>query len=94
MLQEDGAHLPYGFAALGTGVPVVGAQGTWHRGQVASDLVLVAAHQPHLCTKASHPLGPPAPGIPAEGQGSFGHMRVWTGTCEGSGECFPVGREP
>lgn len=32
MLQEDGAHLSFGVAALGPMVPTVRAQSKWHRG--------------------------------------------------------------
>lgn len=55
MLQEDGAHLSFGFAVLHPVVPAVGAQSEWHR---ASGLVLLQTHHPAADVQEDSPSLP------------------------------------
>lgn len=88
MLQEDGAHLSFGFAVLHPVVPVVGAQSEWHRGP--GGLRLSPTADPPPSRRCARRLSVPPvlsyPGVPAGGQWSLGH-RGCRQVGEGSGIC-------
>ena len=87
MLQEAGARLSLGFAALGPLGTAVGAQSKWHRGPGSLRLSPSADLPPSLsCARSWSDL--PAfhyPGVTVGGQVSLGPLRVQAGCGKGQG---------
>ena len=84
---ELGAHLSFGFAALGPLRTAVGAQSKWRRGPGSLRLSPSADLPPSLsCARSCSVL--PAfhyPGVTVGGQGSLGPLRVQAGWGKGQG---------